>query len=69
MIAIGLAVGLVGAAGVTRYLESMLFGVGALDPLTYAVVTVAFPAVALFASYLPARRATKVDPLAALRQE
>jgi predicted permease len=67
--AIGVAIGLAGAAGVTRYLRGMLFGLTPLDPSTYAAVAVAFAAVATLASYMPARRATKVDPLIALRYE
>ncbi len=67
--AIGLALGLVGSWAATRLLTGMLFEVKPGDPLTYAGVTVLLAAVALAASYLPARRATKVDPLIALRQE
>jgi putative ABC transport system permease protein len=67
--AIGVAIGLAGAAGVTRYLQGMLFGLTPLDPPTYVAVAVAFAAVATLASYMPARRATKVDPLMALRYE
>jgi putative ABC transport system permease protein len=67
--AIGLAVGLAAAAGATRYLEGMLFGVTPLDPATFVVVAIAFALVAIVASYVPARRATRVDPLEALRFE
>jgi putative ABC transport system permease protein len=69
MIAIGIAAGIVGALGLTRYLEGMLYGITALDGTTYVVVGAAFAAVALFASYVPARRATRIDPLAALRHD
>jgi putative ABC transport system permease protein len=69
MIAIGLSAGVVGALGLTRYLEGMLYGITALDGTTYVVVAAAFAAVALFASYVPARRATRIDPLAALRHD
>jgi putative ABC transport system permease protein len=61
--------GLAGAAAVTRYLEVLLFGLTPLDPSTFVAVTVMFAAVAMLASYVPARRATKVDPLVALRCE
>jgi putative ABC transport system permease protein len=65
----GMAAGLLGAAAVTRYLEAMLFGVTPLDPATFAAVALLFAVVALFASYVPARRATNVNPLVALRCE
>lgn len=65
----GLALGLIVAAGVTRYLASQLFEVKAIDPLTYGGVTLLLGAVAFLACYIPARRATRVDPLVALRYE
>lgn len=67
--AIGIGVGLVGAAATARYLQSMLFGIEPLDATTFAIVGIAFAVVATLASYLPARRATEVDPIVALRVE
>jgi len=66
---IGAIIGLGAAAGLTRLMSSLLFGVKALDPLTYAGVAVILVAAAALASYIPARRATAVDPLDALRAE
>jgi ABC-type antimicrobial peptide transport system permease subunit len=66
---IGAAFGLVSAAVLTRLMASLLFGVSALDPLTYAGVAALLIAAAALASYLPARRATAIDPLEALRAE
>jgi putative ABC transport system permease protein len=65
----GLTIGLALAWATTRYLRGILFGVTPLDPRTYAVVAIGFAAVAILASYVPARRATNVDPLVALRTE
>ena len=67
--AIGIALGLAGAGALTRYLEGLLFGLTRLDPTTLGGVVLAFAFVATLASYLPARRATTVDPLVALRCE
>jgi predicted permease len=66
---IGVVLGTAGAAGLTRYLEGMLYGVTPLDVPTYASIAASFTAVALLASYVPARRATRVDPVVALRCE
>jgi len=69
LMVLGLALGLAGAAAAARVLRSMLFGVSALDPQTFAAVSVLFTLAALLASYLPALRASKVDPMVALRSE
>jgi putative ABC transport system permease protein len=65
----GLALGLVGAFIAARALSRSLFGVGATDPLTFIAVSVLLLGVALVASYIPSRRAMRVDPIVALRTE
>jgi putative ABC transport system permease protein len=66
---IGIILGVVAAFALTRTIQSLLFAVTPTDPLTFALVVVLLAMVATLASYLPARRATTVDPMEALRQE
>ena len=69
LVVVGIGIGLLAAAALTRLMKTMLFGVSATDPITYVAIAVFFGAIALIASYIPAWRATHVDPLIALRNE
>jgi putative ABC transport system permease protein len=67
LVAVGLALGLAGSLALTRLMSGLLFGVGAADPFTFVSVPIVLLLVTLLASYLPAQRAARLDPLKALR--
>jgi putative ABC transport system permease protein len=69
VVAVGLAIGIAGAVGLTRFMEALLFGVSPTDPLTYLAVGAGLTAAAALATLLPARRAASVDPVEVLRAE
>jgi ABC-type antimicrobial peptide transport system permease subunit len=69
MAALGVLIGIAASLAITRLISTLLFGITATDPLTFAGVAALLSAAALLASYIPARRATRVDPLVALRYE
>ena len=69
LVVIGLAIGLLGAGALTRFVRSMLFEVSPFDPITFTVISATLAAVAFLACYIPAQRATRVDPIVALREE
>jgi ABC-type antimicrobial peptide transport system permease subunit len=69
LVLLGIVIGFVASLGLTKFLESELFGTKAKDPATFAVVAIALALVALAACVIPARRAMRVDPMVALRYE
>jgi ABC-type antimicrobial peptide transport system permease subunit len=68
-VALGVVAGLLVALGATRLMSGLLYGVSPADPITYVAVALFLSVIALLATYIPARRATRVDPLVALRYE
>jgi ABC-type antimicrobial peptide transport system permease subunit len=66
---VGLTIGILASVALSRFVARLLFGIAATDPAVFGTVSLILVAVALFACYIPARRATRIDPLAALRME
>jgi putative ABC transport system permease protein len=66
---VGLLLGVAGSIALSRYLQGVLFGITPVDPLTFAVVSAIFLVVAMIATFIPARRIARVDPLVALRTQ
>jgi ABC-type antimicrobial peptide transport system permease subunit len=69
LVATGIVLGLIGALAISRLMSSLLFSVSPNDPATFIAVSAVLAGVGLFASWLPANRASRIDPLIALRQE
>jgi putative ABC transport system permease protein len=69
MTIVGMALGLAASLALTRVMKNLLFNVSATDPVTFALIALLLVAVAIIASYIPARRAAKVDPLQAIRHD
>ena len=69
LVGVGMAIGLSGAAGFTRLMRSLLFGIDPLDPITFTVMPFVLAAAAMLAAYLPARRAMAIDPIETLKAE
>jgi ABC-type antimicrobial peptide transport system permease subunit len=69
LVAIGVMIGFIGSLAMTRVIKSLLYGVGAADPLTFVGIVAVLASVAITACYLPARRASRIDPIRALRYE
>jgi ABC-type antimicrobial peptide transport system permease subunit len=69
VVALGLCIGLAGALALTRAMQSLLYDVSASDPLAFSIAALTLTGVALFATWVPARRASRVDPVIALRME
>jgi ABC-type antimicrobial peptide transport system permease subunit len=69
IVIVGLGAGLIGSALLTRFLQTLLFDIKPTDPLTFGALTILLAGVALLASFIPARRASRIDPLVALRHE